>query len=226
VATFGLVHGAGSGAWQWGQLVAQLDARGHRSVCVDLPVADPALGAIDYAAAAAAAFGEQDDLVVVGHSLGGCVIPFITELIPVRALVFLGGAIQPGAFPGLPPPEEMLLIPPEQLGMDDDGLIRISPPAAERYFFHDLSPSMSRWALSQLRPQSARAVVPERLPKLDPTAALAYVVCADDRAISPDWGRAAARDALHVGAYEIPGSHSPFLTRPAELAKLLDAIAR
>jgi pimeloyl-ACP methyl ester carboxylesterase len=226
VATFGLVHGGGHGAWQWGQLVAQLDAHGHRSVCVDLPIADPALGAIDYAAIAAAAFSDQNDLVVVGHSLGGYLIPFVTELISVRTLVFLGGAIQPNAFPGLPPAEEMLLIPPEQMGMDDDGLIRISPPAAERYFYHDLSPSMSRWAIPQLRPQSARAVVPERLPKLDSAAALAYVVCADDRALSPDWGRAAARDALHVEPYEIPGSHSPFLTRPAELANLLDAIAR
>jgi pimeloyl-ACP methyl ester carboxylesterase len=206
--------------------VAQLDARGHRSVCVDLPVADPALGAIDYAAITASAFAEQDDLVLVGHSLGGYVLPFVTELIPVRTLIFLAGAIQANAFPCLPPADEMLLIPPEQMGLDGNGSIRISPSSAERYLYHDLSPSMRDWAIPQLRRQSVLAGMPERLPKLDSKVALASIVCIDDRAISPEWGRAAARNALHVEPYEISGSHSPFLARPAELADLLDMIVR
>jgi pimeloyl-ACP methyl ester carboxylesterase len=226
MATFGLVHGGCHGTWQWGQLVAQLDSRGHTPVCVDLPIADPSLGVVDYAERAADSFVGHDDLIVVGHSLGGFVIPFIAELVPVRTLVFLAGAIQPDLLPGLPPAEEMLLIPPEAMSPDADGLIRLSSSTAERNFYHDLSSSMRAWATSQLRPQSVRAVAPERRPQLDTAVLFASIICGDDQAISPEWSRAAAHDALQVEPFEMAGSHSPFLSRPAELADTLDTISR
>ena len=226
MASFGLVHGACHGAWQWGQLVAELDSRGHTSICVDLPVSNPSLGAIDYAEIAAQTFGKRDDLIVVGHSLGGFVIPFITELVPVRTLVFLAGAIQPGAFPGLPSAEEMLLIPADAMSPDPDGLIRLSDSAAKRYFYSDLSGGLCHWATSQLQPQSVLATAPERHPNVDPVIPIASVICTEDQAISPEWSRTAARNALHVEPYELPGGHSPFLSRPAQLADTLDVIAR
>ncbi len=51
------------------------------------------------------------------------------------------------------------------------------------------------------------------------------IVCRDDRAINPDWVRSASRDRLGVEAVEIDGAHSPFMTRPGELAAILDALA-
>jgi hypothetical protein len=48
-----------------------------------------------------------------------------------------------------------------------------------------------------------------------------YIVCRDDHALNPAWGRTAARERLGIEAAEIDGSHSPFLTRPAELADSL-----
>jgi hypothetical protein len=51
------------------------------------------------------------------------------------------------------------------------------------------------------------------------------IVCRDDRAINPEWVRAAARERLGTEAIELGGAHSPFLTRPAELAQVLDALA-
>ncbi len=56
--TFGLVHGAYHGSWQWGPLVAELERRGQRSACVNLPVDDPECGVPDYAALAAPAFAD------------------------------------------------------------------------------------------------------------------------------------------------------------------------
>ena len=43
-------------------------------------------------------------------------------------------------------------------------------------------------------------------------------------AINPAWVRTAARDRLGVEAVEISGGHSPFLTRPVELALALDQL--
>jgi pimeloyl-ACP methyl ester carboxylesterase len=51
-----------------------------------------------------------------------------------------------------------------------------------------------------------------------------YVVCADDRAVHPDRQRAMARRA--TTRLEWPCSHSPALTRPAEVAALIVSLAR
>jgi len=48
-----------------------------------------------------------------------------------------------------------------------------------------------------------------------------YLVAAEDRIVSPAWSRRAAAERLGVEAVELPGSHSPYLARPAALADLL-----
>ena len=51
-----------------------------------------------------------------------------------------------------------------------------------------------------------------------------YVVCTDDRAIPVALQRSCAE---RIGAVvELPTSHSPFLSRPADLANLLADLAR
>jgi hypothetical protein len=50
------------------------------------------------------------------------------------------------------------------------------------------------------------------------------IVCRDDRSFNPAWLRTAARDRLGTEAVEIDGGHSPFLSRPAQLAALIDAL--
>jgi hypothetical protein len=66
----------------------------------------------------------------------------------------------------------------------------------------------------------------ERVVRLDPQPPLAYIVCTGDRAISPDWQRAVAIKTLRVRPYQLPGGHSPFLSRPDELAELLMSVAQ
>jgi hypothetical protein len=59
------------------------------------------------------------------------------------------------------------------------------------------------------------------LPALDST----YVVCSEDRMVNPDWSRRIAHDRLTADVIEIPGSHSPFLSRPKTLAEVLGGLA-
>jgi hypothetical protein len=42
--------------------------------------------------------------------------------------------------------------------------------------------------------------------------------------VSGDYGRRAARDILGVEPVEIAGGHSPFLSRPRELADVLERV--
>ena len=48
-----------------------------------------------------------------------------------------------------------------------------------------------------------------------------YILCADDHIVGPDWSRREAPARLGVEPVELPGSHSPLLSRPRELADLL-----
>ena len=87
MTTFALVHGAHYGAWCWELLQPELRKRGHESLAVDLPIEDPTLGASAYADVVIDAIGDRgDDVVLVGHSMGGLVIPVVAERRRVRRL--------------------------------------------------------------------------------------------------------------------------------------------
>ena len=66
------------------RLIPALEARGHRAVAMDLPCDDPTAGCARYAEVADAALPPADDLVLVGHSLGGLTIPVLAARRPVR----------------------------------------------------------------------------------------------------------------------------------------------
>ena len=95
--TFALIHGAWHGAWYWEPLAAELERRGHRAVAADLPCDDPAVTTIDNAKQVVEALGDADDVVVVGHSLGGIVAPVVARLRPARRVVLLAALVpRPG----------------------------------------------------------------------------------------------------------------------------------
>ena len=234
MATFGLVHGAGHGAWCWDRLRPLLESRGHRAVAVDLPCEDPEAGATRYAAIVDAALPRTDDLVLVGHSLGGLTIPLVAARRPTRALVFLCGlvpafghsfAAQIAADPAIYAPG--YAAHPGRVTHPDGSTSWADPASVREVFYHDCTPVDVAWAWSCLRRQA-------RAPRNEPCPLSAWpavdrmvsILCQDDRAIAPTWSRRVARDRLGVDALELPGSHSPFLSRPAELATLLDGVSR
>jgi pimeloyl-ACP methyl ester carboxylesterase len=57
----------------------------------------------------------------------------------------------------------------------------------------------------------------ERFPSVPST----YVVCTEDRIVNQQRSRLVACDRLGAELVEVPGSHSPFLSRPRELARVL-----
>lgn len=225
MTTFGLVHGAFHGAWCWADLAAELESRGHRVLTVDLPSEDPDAGGSRYADAAAAAFGDaDDDLVLVGHSLGGLTIPLVAGRRPVRRMVFLGAMVpRPGRRHDdvLDDEPDMVLPGPEGGAYrGPDGLTRWHPRAAARWFFADCTPETAAWAASLLRGQSwtiTREVGLEAWPDV-PSA---YILGVRDPVINPAWSRRVARDVLHTDAIELDAGHSPFLSAPGSLADAL-----
>lgn len=227
MATFGLVHGAAHGAWCWKRLVPELEARMHRAVAVDLPCDDVTAGATRYAEVAAAALADvHDELVLVGHSIGGITIPLVPRLRPVARLVYLCGVLPlPGATLAEQYAREQVTVPGfgDEALLDAEGRTVWQPEAAARWFYDDCDPDDAAWAAGRLRPQApAPRLEPFPLTSL-PDLPSHYILCRHDRVISPEWSRRAVPERLGIRPVELPGGHSPFLSRPAELAAALAA---
>jgi pimeloyl-ACP methyl ester carboxylesterase len=228
MTTFALVHGAWHGAWCFERVVPELEALGHRAVAMDLPCDHPAATFETYAGVVVDALDPADeDVVVVGHSLGGLTIPLVAARRPVRHLVYLcalvpmpgrsfaeQGAVEPGAL--LPEYAEGISAPDEQ-----GRTTWVDENVARRVLFADCDEEDARAAFARLRPQ-ARTPYGVAFP-LDAlsSAPSTYVVCTEDRIVDPQRGREIARGRLGADVVELPGSHSPFLSRPGELARVL-----
>jgi pimeloyl-ACP methyl ester carboxylesterase len=225
VSTFVLVHGAWHGAWCWERLIPELAKLGQGAITMDLPASDGAATFDTYARAVVDAIPhDADDLVLVGHSLGGMVLPLIAQARPARAMAFVCAIVpKVGGFPW---EEELVMDPPgayEPLTKHDDGSTTwptVETAAAAMY--HDCSWEDASWAFAHLRAQNSKSLwaAPYPLDRM-PAVGCVSVLGADDRAINPNWSRFVARERLGVVPIELPGSHSPFIARPAQLAAVL-----
>jgi pimeloyl-ACP methyl ester carboxylesterase len=188
---------------------------------VDLPCDDVSAGFDRYVEITTTSLAGADDVVLVAHSLGGHTAVRTARARRVRGVVFVGGVIPPrsGEHTDDEPPMEA----PgafDRLARDDLGRFWFPDQAdAIAAFYHDCDPETAAWAAGLLRRQST---TPHReLGELvgPPTCPSVSIVCRDDRVASAAWGRWAARERL-LGApvIELDGSHSPFLSRPDELA--------
>jgi pimeloyl-ACP methyl ester carboxylesterase len=229
MTTFGLIHGAFHGAWCWGPLEDQLRGLGHETVAMDLPCEDASAGNVRYAEVVADALGDRGPVTLVGHSLGGLTVPLVAAARPVERMVFLCAFI--------PRPGE-----PFSTQFGDAGIFPETPEStwpivgegrmtwpAERVIpalYPDCTPDVAAWAAARLREQT---LTPHGEPcplEAWPDVPSSYILARDDLAVGADWARRAARDRLGTTAEELPGGHSPFLSRPAALAEVLDRIAR
>jgi pimeloyl-ACP methyl ester carboxylesterase len=226
VTTFGLVHGAYHGAWCWEPLIAELESRGHTALAVDLPCEVPDAGASEYSRTAVDAFADaDDDLVVVGHSLGGLTIPLIAEQRPVARLVFLCALLpRPGrAYAAVMKEEPDMALPGPTGGAytDEVGATRWHPDAAAEWFFSDCPPEVGRWAASRLRGQCWK-VTGEISPLQEwPNVASTAVIGSRDPVINPAWSRRLTPAVLGTVPIELDCGHSPFLSAPGLLADTL-----
>jgi pimeloyl-ACP methyl ester carboxylesterase len=233
MSTFALVHGSWHGSWCWELLGRELELMGHHVIAMDLPIDDGSASFDDYADVVCAAVAEvpANDLILVGHSLAGATVPLVAARRPLRQLVYLCG-VPPT--PGRPFVAQMIeetemLHPDYSQGLsavDSEGRRRwIHQELARFHLFGDCDEAAASAAFACLRPQSS---APYKIPcslSVYPAVDTTYVVCGEDRMVNPDWSRRIARDWLKVDPIELPGGHSPFLSRPKVLAALLNELA-
>jgi pimeloyl-ACP methyl ester carboxylesterase len=237
MAEFVLVHGAWHGGWCWQKLARELEAAGHRVLAPDLPghgsdetphdrvdlqaYADRVCEAID---------SLEGDVVLVGHSLGGLTISQAAEHRSdrIRCLVYLAAFVptDAGSFAenaGVASPALHAAVTPSA-----DGVSSIFDLARARdIFYADCSDEDVRFAIERLSPQpmgvfqSALQLSAERFGRIPRD----YVLCVQDAALPAAGQQQMIARHPFRKVYRVERSHSPFLSAPRELAKILGEAA-
>lgn len=188
---------------------------------MDLPIDDASATFSTFADIVTDSCHDHEDVVLVGHSLAGMVLPLVSARRPVRLQVFLCAVVPNLA--GMPwddaPPMGERDYGTER---EDDALLFRSADAARRIFYADCTPADSAWAFDRLRPLRNRSLWDRPYPLTQwPDVRSAAVTCTDDLAVYADYQRAVLHDRLGIAPVVLPGHHSPFLARPAALADVL-----
>lgn len=200
-----LVHGLWHGPQHFELVTRELRDR-------DIEVAVPELhrGSLhaDTEAAQAAVDGMSEPPLVLGHSYGGSVI---TGLTGAGQLAYLAAFV-------LAEDENVAGLRATTNTLDSavtrraDGATQLDPAKAADALYADCSAELAAWAIARLRSQRPECVkdVPRRYAWRDTPST--YVVCSEDRAVSPD---RQVEMAERCGASRTwPTGHSPFLSRP------------
>ncbi len=229
MATFALIHGAWHGAWCFEHLIPLLEGEGQRTAAIDLPCEDVDAGCAEYARIVADSLGGAGDVIVVAHSFGGLTAPLVAELSPVRHLVFLCALLPEPGVSLL----EQLERDPSILGPAESGTVR--DEAGRSYWpdedtaiaalYDDCDSKVADRAAARLRHQARRPAIEASPLARWPRIPMTYALCTEDRITNPDWSRRAVPERLGVAPIELPGGHSPFLSRPGRVAELLLSVA-
>lgn len=224
MATFALIHGAGDVGWYWHLVERELRSRGHETVAPDLPCDDDSAGLAEYAGTVAGAAAGRGDLVVVAQSFGGFTAPLLADRLPVSQLVLVAGMIPaPGESPeDWPANTGFSQFLRERSGRDGG---RADPGGPLATFYHDVPRGLAEEALSRTRRQSD---TPGRSPwplAVWPAVPTRFVLCSQDRFFPPGFLRRVVAERLAITPDEIAAGHAVALSRPRELAGLLDGYA-
>ena len=226
MATYALVHGAGSDAWYWHLVVPELRALGHDAIAMDLPSDDDGAGLSEYADAVVGAVGDAavDELIVVAQSLGGFTAPLVCDRLPVRLIILVAAMVpapgeSPGEWWGNTGWAEARTEQAALYGSPADGTFNEMAT-----FFHDVPAAVTAEALA--RGARAQSGTPFEKPwplAAWPDVATRFLLCRDDRFFPADFQRRVVRQRLGIVPDEMDGGHLPALAHPQELARRLEA---
>lgn len=210
----------------WDPVAAELTRLGHRAVVPPLPGVDDGSAAADLddqLAAVLAAVDAAERPVVVGHSAACSLAWLAADRRPtdVARVVLVGG------FPStdgssyadfFPVADALMAFPgwaafegPDAQDLDEVARVRISDHAVP------VPAAVAQGRVSLIDEQRFQVPVTLVCPEYGPDEARAWIAAGE----LPELARAA-----QVSFVDINSGHWPMVTRPTELARLLDAVAR
>jgi pimeloyl-ACP methyl ester carboxylesterase len=217
-----LIHGSGQGPKGWKLLVHELEQRGHSVLTPAFEVNRTDQGLIWHAETIVNALDRSGmnpaEVTCVAHSASGMYLPLIAECWSPRRMVFLAAVV-----PCLG--KSVMEQHRTDLSMFTPAWVRQNPQdekVALEFVYHDCPSDRLEWALSTRVMFYARRALEEPCPlRAWPSVPSSYIMCTDDRTITPEWQRKAARELLGIEPIELPGGHCPHVSRPEALADVL-----
>jgi pimeloyl-ACP methyl ester carboxylesterase len=209
MATYVLIHGAGTDSWYWHVVAPRLQALGHDVVCVDLPCDDDNAGLSEYADVVVNAVDNKSNVVLVAQSLAGFTAPMVCDRLDVRLIVLVAAMTpRPGESPGE--------------WWTNTGHQFPDPFDPAEIFAHDLSSELAEESLAHLRDQSETPFIKPWPLDAWPDVATRFLLCRDDRFFPAEFQRRVVSDRLGIVPDEMGGGHLPALARPEELVQRLE----
>jgi len=217
-----LVHGGFVDGSGWAGVYRILKEKGYQVSIVQNPTKTLAE---DVAVTKAAIESLDRDVVLVGHSYGGVVIteagthPKVSDLVYVTAFAPDRGesvaSLIANPPPGAPVPP---ILPPK------DGCLFLDRAKFAASFAADVEPETASFMADSQVPwglDALQGAVSEPAWKTKPSY---YVVATEDKMIPPPAQRAMAGRA-HARVTEVAGSHAIYVSKPAEIARLVQQAA-
>ncbi len=235
MTTFVLVHGGGHGGWCWQPCAAVLRARGHDVYTPTLTgfgerlhLEAPDFETFVTDVVNVVEFEDLRDLVLVGNSMGGVVIPRVAEAIPDRiaTVVWVTACVCNDG-------ESLLETIPQSpwiaraVTIGADGTAHTDVDRIIDANIHDGTEEQKAFVRARHRPYPPHALVePGRLSAFlalgIPTA---YVFATLDRTVEPHVQEALASRLPDCRTASVVGGHDCMLTQPEATADALIAVA-
>ena len=229
--SFVLIHGGAHGGWCYRTVARVLRDRGHDVYTPTLTgfgerahVETASLTMEDHAAEVAdlIRLEDLDEVVLVGHSLGGAVIAPVAQVVPerIRRVVWLAGLV-------LGDGESIMthyMTPSDAIrrAIESD-----DPDLFVEAFMQDGTPEQKAWLKSRLGPTTMAALTYEG----DLTGfralglATGYVTALRDQALPPTLTREFAARLGESRHLEVDAGHDLMITKPFDTASALEAMA-
>lgn len=218
-----IVHGAFADGSDWARVIPLLQAKGIKVTAVQNPLTSLA---DDVAATRRAIAAQPGKVVLVGHSWGGTVITDAGQHDKVASLVYVA-AFAPDAGKSTAETGEGYPAAPgsQRFVADDEGFLSLPEAAMRDDFAQDVPAAQAAVMTSTQGPIQAKAFSDKVSGAAWKTKPSWFIVSEQDRMIAPGLLRAMAKK-IGARTTELPASHVPQQSRPAEVAKvILDAVA-
>jgi pimeloyl-ACP methyl ester carboxylesterase len=237
--TFLLIHGSWHNAWNWHRVLPLLKQKGHTAIAIDLPgmgrdktpIQDVRLKTtvekicewID---------SIEGKVILVGHSKNGVMISQAAEYRPdkIEKLIYLAAYLIPDGKTQL-----------EYSMQDTAGVLKpyvtpypktqshtLQPEIYKEGLYHDCDDSIVEMAKLLLSHEPMESAITHLQLTEENFGSVPryYIECTEDRAVTPFIQQKMYSETPCRKVYRMNTSHSPFFSKPVELAEILCAIAK
>jgi pimeloyl-ACP methyl ester carboxylesterase len=236
--TFILIHGSWHSAWNWHKVVPLLEKQGHRAISIDLPGMGrdkTPIGEVKMKTTVEKICQLLDSIdgkvILVGHSKNGIMISQAAEYRPdkIEKLVYLAAYLIPN---GKTQREYSLqdtggVLKPYVTMYEELNAHTLRPEIYKEGLYADCDDDITELAKVLLSHEPIESgITPLQLTdKNFGSIPRVYIECTEDKAVTPFIQRKMYTETHCEKVYSLATSHSPFFSKPKELADILCEIA-